>query len=116
MTVWALPSKDLQTRPTSAPAAFASIAARSPAPPAPMTSTSCGRTCGFDGAAVAVARVIGRLEADRGIGDDAQGEKPDVDVRERDREEARPGPRHVVAIQPGELLPEGVPRLGSSRA
>ena len=41
MTVCALPSSDLQTRPTDAPAADASIAARSPAPPAPMTRTSC---------------------------------------------------------------------------
>ena len=41
MTVCALPSSDLQTRPTETPAADASIAARKPAPPAPMTSTSC---------------------------------------------------------------------------
>ena len=41
MTVCALPSSDLQTRPTDAPAADASIAARRPAPPAPMTITSC---------------------------------------------------------------------------
>ena len=41
MTVCALPSSDLQTSPTLTPAADASIAARSPAPPAPMTSTSC---------------------------------------------------------------------------
>ena len=42
MTVWALPSSDLHTSPTFAPAACASIAARSPAPPAPTTSTSTG--------------------------------------------------------------------------
>ena len=41
MTVCALPSSDLQTRPTDTPAADASMAARSPAPPAPMTRTSC---------------------------------------------------------------------------
>ena len=41
MTVWALPSSDLHTSPTDTPAAEASIAARRPAPPAPMTSTSC---------------------------------------------------------------------------
>ena len=40
MTVCALPSSDLQTRPTLTPPADASIAARSPAPPAPMTRTS----------------------------------------------------------------------------
>ena len=41
ITVCALPSRDLQTKPTETPAADASIAARSPAPPAPMTRTSC---------------------------------------------------------------------------
>ena len=41
ITVWALPSNDLQTRPTERPAADASMAARRPAPPAPMTRTSC---------------------------------------------------------------------------
>ena len=40
ITVWALPSSDLQIRPTDTPAPQASMAARSPAPPAPMTSTS----------------------------------------------------------------------------
>ena len=40
MTVCALPSSDLQTRPTFTPAAEASMAARRPAPPAPITSTS----------------------------------------------------------------------------
>jgi len=41
MTVWALPSSDLQMSPTEAPAAEASMAARRPAPPAPITMTSC---------------------------------------------------------------------------
>jgi len=41
ITVCALPSSDLQTTPTRAPWASASIAARRPAPPAPMISTSC---------------------------------------------------------------------------
>jgi len=40
MTVCALPSSDLQINPTLTPAADASIAARKPAPPAPITSTS----------------------------------------------------------------------------
>ena len=41
MTVCALPRSDLQTSPTETPgAAAASMAARRPAPPAPMTSTS----------------------------------------------------------------------------
>ena len=40
ITVWALPSSDLQISPTETPAPHASMAARSPAPPAPITSTS----------------------------------------------------------------------------
>src|SRR5258708_37067524 len=39
--VCALPSSDLHTTPTLAPCANASIAARNPAPPAPMIKTSC---------------------------------------------------------------------------
>ncbi len=40
MTVWALPRRDLQTSAVRSPRPLASIAARSPAPPAPMTMTS----------------------------------------------------------------------------
>ena len=40
ITVWALPSSDLQINPTFTPAAEASMAARRPAPPAPITRTS----------------------------------------------------------------------------
>ncbi len=40
ITVWALPRSDLETTPTLAPTAEASMAARRPAPPAPITSTS----------------------------------------------------------------------------
>ena len=40
ITVCALPSSDLQIRPTDTPASAASMAARSPAPPAPMIRTS----------------------------------------------------------------------------
>ena len=40
ITVCALPSSDLQMRPTETPVLAASMAARSPAPPAPMISTS----------------------------------------------------------------------------
>ena len=40
ITVCALPSSDLQTSAVRAPRSEAAIAARSPAPPAPITSTS----------------------------------------------------------------------------
>src|SRR6266511_2467805 len=48
MTVWALPSRDLQTIAVLAPRADASIAARRPAPPAPMTTTSYSWICCSD--------------------------------------------------------------------
>ena len=41
ITVWALPSSDLHTIAVLAPASWAAIAARRPAPPAPITTTSC---------------------------------------------------------------------------
>ncbi len=40
ITVCALPSNDLHTKPTETPLAAASVAARRPAPPAPITSTA----------------------------------------------------------------------------
>ena len=40
ITVWALPNNDLVTTATRRPRSRASITARSPAPPAPMTTTS----------------------------------------------------------------------------
>ncbi len=40
MTVWALPSSDLHTKAVRWPSSRASMAARRPAPPAPMTTTS----------------------------------------------------------------------------
>jgi hypothetical protein len=40
ITVWALPNSDLQTIAVRLPNSRASIAARSPAPPAPITTTS----------------------------------------------------------------------------
>ena len=40
MTVWALPNSDLEMMAVFLPASRASIAARRPAPPAPITTTS----------------------------------------------------------------------------
>src|SRR6476469_5962370 len=109
MTVWALPRSDLQTSPTLAPASAASIAARRPAPPAPTTRTSWGCRSSRS--------IIGsRSEADRRVGEDPEGEHPDVDVGEGDRQQARPGPRHVVPVARGDPLPERVPRLAPPRA
>src|SRR5919201_5945302 len=75
ITVWALPSSDLQTRPTDTPWAAASMAARSPAPPAPMTRTSCSCVSYSD-----VAIVVLSSEDDPQIADHAHGDQADVEV------------------------------------
>src|SRR5438105_4247968 len=87
ITVCALPRRDLHTRPTETPAAEASMAARSPAPPAPMTSTSC--RCVSGSATLEEPRVV----------PDAHREHAHVEVGEAHREEAQPGPAHVPAVE-----------------
>src|SRR5215471_364832 len=59
MTVCALPSSDLQISPTLNPSADASIAARRPAPPAPMTRTSW--SCRSNSLSVMSARSFANL-------------------------------------------------------
>src|SRR5205823_4681541 len=103
MTVCALPRSDLQMRPTDTPIALASIAARRPAPPAPMTRTSWEWVSYF--ASAMVAQVLESEETD--VGDRAGGDGPDVEIAERDAEEADPGKAHVVAVQ----LRDGAPQL-----
>src|SRR5258708_19445490 len=56
ITVCAFPSRDLHTTPTLAPCANASIAARNPAPPAPMIKTSCSWVSYFSVTTVMVLR------------------------------------------------------------
>src|SRR5262245_16683046 len=115
MTVWALPSNDLQTRPTFAPASAASMAARSPAPPAPTTRTSWGWRSTRSGRSKR-SIIAGRSEPDRRVRDDPEREHPDVDVGERDRQQARPGPEHVVPVEAREALPARVPDLRPAAA
>src|SRR2546428_7084547 len=93
MTVCALPRSDLQTIAVFAPRAVASIAARSPAPPAPMTTTS--KSC--------VVVISGDPPW---IVEDAHREKADVEVGEGDDDEARPGPARVPRVQPVGERPE----------
>src|SRR5436190_2613314 len=108
MTVWALPSSDLQIRPVFAPWAEASIAARSPAPPAPTTTTS--NSC------VSKSLTPPPLEEPR-IVDHAGRQQPDVEVGEGHPDEARPRVLHVPAVQLAEELPRLEPdgRLGEQR-
>src|SRR4029079_11001479 len=92
MTVCALPSSDLHTTPTETPIAEASIAARRPAPPAPMTSTSCSWVSNF------VSLMVVTTSEDADIGDRAGGHLADVEIRERHAEERDPGECHVVDV------------------
>src|SRR5262249_4072737 len=90
MTVWAFPRRDLQTIPPDTPAADASMAARRPAPPAPMTNTSC--SC--------VSYCIALPGSENPpIPPDAHRTKSDVNVGKHDREKTQPGPQHVAAVQ-----------------
>src|SRR4051812_5055646 len=89
MTVCALPRSDFMMTATFTPAADASMAARRPAPPAPMTRTSCSKVS---------KSAMTRLD-DPQIGDDAHRAQADVDVGTHDREQAQPGPQRVAFVE-----------------
>src|SRR4051812_23297307 len=118
MTVCALPKRLLQTSATLAPAAFASIAARMPAPPAPITRTSTGWVSIWSSASPANAtpRAAALPDVVRRVGDDAGREQAHVHVGQGDGDEARPSPPHVVPVQVREPLPERVPHPPRLRA
>src|SRR5918994_3273911 len=78
MTVWALPRSDLQTRAVRAPRSWASMAARRPAPPAPMTTTSNSW----------VSCSAMNLEHQPRVADDAGGDQPDVQVGQGHEDQA----------------------------
>src|SRR5215213_5981501 len=99
ITVCALPSSDLQTRPTLAPAALASMAARSPAPPAPITSTSC--SC---------SRWVDMSDDDPRVVDDAHRHQAHVEVGDADEHQGGPRPAPVEGVEPARLLPRPVAR------
>src|SRR6266487_1660226 len=86
MTVCALPSSDLQTSAVRAPSAEASIAARNPAPPAPITITSC--SC------VSYPTLSATSEELR-IVEDARRREAHVEIGETDADETDPRPLHV---------------------
>src|SRR5665213_1981736 len=96
MTVWALPRSDLQMTAVLAPWAWASMAARRPAPPAPTTITS--KSWVSRSAMSEEPRVV----------DGAAGHQPDVDVGQADEDEAHPGQAHVVLVEQADPLPHPV--------
>src|SRR4051812_41931642 len=93
MTVWALPSSDLQIRPTDTPpAAAASMAALRPAPPAPMTITSW----------LVTGRSLAMLILEKSpIRPDPHRAEADVQIRESHRNQAAPGKEHVPLVETG---------------
>src|SRR3954451_14624644 len=100
MTVWALPNSDLQTMAVRRPCSRASMAARRPAPPAPMTTTSY---------AWRSSSVTAGLSVDQAqVGQCAGGDQRDVEVGDDEGGEGRPSELHVVAVQPRDPLPQPV--------
>src|SRR5881409_3402598 len=105
MTVCALPRSDLQTRPTDTPCAAASTAARRPAPPAPITRTSCS-CVSYSDVAIAVLSLKDLVE----VADDAHGHQADVEVGQPHAEQREPREGRMLLVQPGQEVPEAVAR------
>src|SRR5512147_1023398 len=84
MTVWALPNSDLEMMAVFLPASRASMAARRPAPPAPITTTSYWYFSMFSTVSPNESQVV----------DPADGNGHDVEVRYRQRAQRDPGKQH----------------------
>src|SRR5437588_313102 len=116
MTVWALPSSDLQTRVTDSPEAAAAIAARRPAPPAPITRTSWSNVSYRpDSTRPATTRLRGCLE-NPGVRDRAGHEQPDIDVGGDHREQAGPRPPGRAMVERVHPLPQPDPQKAAAGA
>src|SRR5262245_20911653 len=87
MTVCALPNSDFEMMAVRLPASRASMAARSPAPPAPITTTSYACRSIFVIAGVS-------LVVEPQVGDPAGGHRQHVQVGEAHARERRPGELH----------------------
>src|SRR5262245_14181804 len=101
ITVCALPSSDLHTRPVDSPWLPHSIAARSPAPPAPITTTSCSKVWMSDRSAMCSTP---RAE----VVDVAHRHHTHVEVGEAHPDHAEPGEQHVAGVEPGHPFPDPV--------
>src|SRR5579863_8494748 len=111
ITVWALPSRDLQTSAVRSPRSLASMAALRPAQPAPMTMTS--KSC------VSVTwPVLPRppplvgvsvISEELVVRDPAGGDESDVQIGAGHEDEADPGDLHVTGVERGQRLPHAVP-------
>src|ERR1700691_2375212 len=104
ITVCALPSRDFDTMPTLSPRCLASMAARRPAPPAPMISTSYS-WCSYCSTVQSLEKSV--------VGDGARGHETNVDIGAGNEDQRGPGKVHVLGVEWRDELPELVtPRVG----
>src|SRR5215212_5268219 len=96
MTVWALPNSDLQMTAVRMPSSRAAMAARRPAPPAPITRTSnsCSSCCSWAAGPVGCCVMACLLADEPEVGDPAGGDGHHVEVRDHQRGEGDPGELH----------------------
>src|SRR4051794_35246238 len=109
ITVCALPNNDLQITATRIPFSRAAIAARRPAPPAPMTSTSysyCSTSVFVAASSVTWSPAMSVPQSR--VGEAARRPQPDVGVRHQERPERRPRQLHVPGVELRHLGPQPV--------
>src|SRR5690606_3540693 len=99
--VCALPNSDLEITAVLQPASRASIAARSPAPPAPITTTS------YWCRSIFVIACPFSVEEPQ-IREPPGGQGHDVEVRQRQRAQGDPGELHVSCVDLGDEGPPAV--------
>src|SRR4051794_31959467 len=104
MTVCALPKSDLEMIAVFLPANRASIAARRPAPPAPITTTSYVCRSIFVALVIAGASLV----EDPEVGDPVGGHRHDVGVGQDHREQRRHRERAVARVELRHEHPEAV--------
>src|SRR5688500_15494974 len=100
-TVCALPSRLFDSTAVFKPRALASIAARRPAPPAPITTTSCSTVCTSDTSSIFVLPGVV-------VVNHAHADQAHVEIGEADPDQAEPGELHVSPVEPGSALPSAI--------
>src|SRR4051812_21490321 len=102
ITVWALPNSDLHTIAVRLPCRRASMAARSPAPPAPITTTSkLWRS-------ISVIDCCSSSVNEAKVVEPTGGHSHHVEVRQSQGAERDPGQLHVARIDPGDERPGAI--------
>src|SRR3954449_6605142 len=98
ITVWALPNSDLEMIAVRLPSSRASMAARRPAPPAPMTTTSYSWISMF-------SVIVGSPHKPQ-VGDPSGRYGHDVEIGDGERGECRPRQLLVLAVEPRDVAPQ----------